>query len=460
MKLGNRIRIRTTGVLAAVAMVFAFVVTAVSPAAASTSVYASPTGSGVVCSLATPCSLATGYATVGPNSKLILASGTYTINSQLTISKSNITIEGANGAATATTIIQPATEVLNGTRALSGVPMYAVISVLPGTTNVTFKNFTVENSPTLPACDGNDFALIMFQNASGSLSHVYETAGYPAGGLTGCQEGDNIYVGTDPTFASNVSISSVHDTQYNKNGITCNGVGTTCTIKSATVTSTPTPATAQNAVQFGFGGGGSVKSSHISGNSYTGANCPGPGCASGILVYQGANGIQVSQNTLTGNDNQIAAYSGGGAGQDSANIIISANKSSNAPFFGDGISLVGTTGANVSGNTTQKNAEYGIGVFGGSGNNIHGNFHVLKNALGGIVLVGSNGNTVSSNTVTYNTGPGIWADSASTGNSFTSNIMNHNNPDGLDQSTGAGTAGTGNTWTSNTCLNRSPTGIC
>ena len=66
----------------------------------------------------------------------------------------------------------------------------------------------------------------------------------------GCQDGLAIYAVADPSTTTKVTMSAVQVTNYDKNGITCDDIGTTCTITGSTVTGGGCiSTTAQNGIQ-------------------------------------------------------------------------------------------------------------------------------------------------------------------------------------------------------------------
>jgi hypothetical protein len=400
--------------------------------------YASPAGSGGACSKVQPCSVTTAVATATPNTRILLSAGTY--DAQLTIATSDLTIQG-NGAV----VIQPTAVSANATKTDGVTPVEAIVAVAPGTTGVTIANVTIDGSQAgFPACSGTSFSGVEFHDASGSLSHVTVQHTQPADGITGCQVGDAIYIGSGEAVA-NVSMTNVTVSAYNKNGITCKGPGTTCTISSATVTGTPTAAIAQNGIQFSLDAGGSINKATVSHDT----NLSACGCASGILIYQANSGVAVTNSKVTSSDNNIYVY-------ESTGFNISTTSSTKSTLS-DGLTLDNVDGAVVNGGSFSSNAGNGIGSYGGTNSVITGTT-TSKNVASGIYLDGSDGdatgNSVSSNTVKSNHGPGIWANTGADSNAFQSNTMRHNAPDAQDN-------GAGNSWSGNDCITSSPnTGLC
>ena len=435
--------------------------------------YASPTGSGGACSQALPCSISTAATTAASGSTINLADGTYTTGSQLTFTQSNLTIKGAAASHEPAVVLRPSSPLTNNeVRANPGMtPMEAIIGVSPGSTNVKILNLTIDGSQAAFDC-GQEWAGVMYHNATGLVQHVHIQNTIPSAGITGCQAGDAIYVGTDGPSSTVSIVSDLIDT-YNKNGITCNEVGTTCTVRATTVHGTATTAIAQNGIQFGFGGGGSITGSTVDHNTYTGTGCPGAGCAAGILLYDSADGVTVTTSKANSNDNNIYAINDGNVvGQETKSVSITKSKATNSTFF-DGITLDSVDLANVKKNALTGNTEFGLGIYGATNATVGASTFantVNANTQAGIYIAGpgsassqAHDNVISFNIVKSNAGPGIFADTGSFHNTIASNAMRYNSPDAKDTTTGG--AGSpppfDNTWSGNSCITSSPTsGLC
>jgi Right handed beta helix region len=428
--------LRTGGALV-LAAGFAFAGATAANAVVKTA-YASPGGTGGACSKVQPCSASTAVATATPNTRILLSAGTY--DTQLTVATSGLTIQGKG-----VVVIEPTSVTANATKTDEVTPVDAIVAVAPGTTGVTIANVTIDGSQAgFPACSGTSFSGVEFHDASGSLSHVTVQHTQPADGITGCQVGDAIYVGSGEATA-NVSMTNVTVSSYNKNGITCKGPGTTCTISSAIVTGTPTAAIAQNGIQFSQDASGSINKATVSHDT----NLTDCGCASGILIYQANSNVTVTNSKVTTSDNNIYVY-------ESTAFSISTTSSTKSTLS-DGLTLDNVDGVVVTGGSFSSNAGNGIGAYGATNAQISGTT-TSKNLASGIYLDGSDGdatgNTVSSNTVKSNDAQGIWANTGANANSFQSNTMRHNSPDAQDN-------GSGNSWSGNDCVTSSPNaGLC
>jgi hypothetical protein len=416
--------------------------------------FASPTGSGVACSKAAPCSISQAVTAATPGTRILLADGTY--DAQLTVTQSNVTIVGATYLHEPTVIIRPTAVTANATEA-DGTPVDAIIGVKPGLSGVTISNVTIDGSQAnLPACTGTSFAGVAFHNSSGSVTRAHITHMQPAGGITSCAVGDGIYVGSQ-SGTSHVHIGRVMLDTYNQNGVNCTGVGTVCTITSTRAYGTPNALIAQTGIHITSGAGGSIAIVSIQHNVDT-AGCQ---CGAAILINRAAAGISITHATLRSSNSNLYAAGGGGVGQDTLGLTVS-HTTSNDAVRGDGLSLDSVDGASVTSSVFSANGEFGIGIFGATNASISG-VDTTKNGMAGIYLNGSGstssaatGNTVSGSTEFKNHAPGIWAAHGATGNTFSDNSMSKNSPDARDD-TGVGM----NTWSGNTCTTSTPaTGLC
>jgi hypothetical protein len=138
--------------------------------------------------------------------------------------------------------------------------------------------------------------------------------------LSGCQSGVGVQIGYAPTGqVGHVVMTGDRVRKYQKNGITIDGLGSTAKISGTTVTgSGATPTIAQNGIQISFGATGSVTTSTITDNNYTGT---ADAYADGVLVYGGGGsvcgiggisplvrGVHVSGNVMENNDVGIQLF--------------------------------------------------------------------------------------------------------------------------------------------------------
>lgn len=257
----------------------------------------------------------------------ITSPGTYcftagaTYNTQITITSSSVTLESTGGHQQAT--IEPTSVVQNSADPDTTTPEYNIILAGGSSiTGVTITNLVVDGS-LLPAfftsagfsCglpitgDPFDYEGVLFLNAGGTITGNTVQNVYLPLGSAGCQPGNAVEVQTGVSLSSTVVISNNQVLNYNKNGITCNDVGTTCTITKNTVSfySAYTDYIAPNGIQIGFGAVGTVSDNTVSGNECNvpttcGSDYVTQTQSAGILTYESGAGTRVSGNTVSGND--------------------------------------------------------------------------------------------------------------------------------------------------------------
>jgi hypothetical protein len=153
-----------------------------------------------------------------------------------------------------------------------------------------------------------DYEGILFLDAGGSISgNTVENIYLPVADA-GCQPGDAILVQTSASYYYSVSITNNRAINYNKNGITCNDLGTTCWIKDNTVYpyAPYTDLIAPNGIQVAFGAKGQVTDNTVSGNVCTLISVCGPDPftqteSCGILTIQSATGTTINDNNVKAN---------------------------------------------------------------------------------------------------------------------------------------------------------------
>jgi hypothetical protein len=163
--------------------------------------------------------------------------------------------------------------------------------------------------------------------------------------LNGNQRGVAIYYRAFfSTGSATGRVSGNRISQYQKGGIVVNGPGSNVQVQNNEVIGEgPVGYIAQNGIQFGYGSSGSAMKNTVTGHSYTGAST----VSGGIIVVGGpgygpcpdgnpcayTTGIQIVQNTVTGNDVGIFLTNlraDWGAPDDATNIKAVNNTISNA----------------------------------------------------------------------------------------------------------------------------------
>jgi hypothetical protein len=181
----------------------------------------------------------------------------------------------------------------------------------PGTVSIT--GLTVEAKWPGSTCYDSLYGILVAGGATLKATNV-TVDGAGAFPINGCQGGVGIEVGmhwTTPVEVGHATLKGVTVTNYQKNGITIEGKGSTATIGTTTVKGAgETTQLAQNGIQVSGGGQAKIKSSKISGNECDHAACGPEGFSqaqsTGLLFFGAAAGSSVTSSTLEGND--IGAY--------------------------------------------------------------------------------------------------------------------------------------------------------
>jgi hypothetical protein len=283
---------------------------------------------------------------------------------------------------------------------------------------VNINNVVVDGSNNQIAGCAPDLVGIYYQNASGTMNHVATRFQELSSGLGGCQSGLGIFAqsgySSGGTSVVTIENSSVHD--YQKNGITADGSGTTATISSNYVVGQgATPVIAQNGIQVSDGANGKVTKNTVTDDVYVNPPNCGSSCfsASGILLYDsgGTSGrhLMVTFNTVSNTQGAIVAF-GDTFGIADYNTITS-NKITTSPAAGpfliDGIDLCSSNNT-ASSNTVFNSAGAGVHIdsqctesTGPTGNNTTVSSNTINEACAGVLTGNGSLNTESGN-ITYN----------------------------------------------------------
>lgn len=246
--------------------------------------------------------------------KIDVCPGTYA--EQLTITNPvKLTVAGTAGSAKVVLPASPANtktacDEAPGTGAYQ--PDQDGISICTSGT-VQISGLTLEAKWPGATCDDSLYGILVAGGATLKATNV-TVNGAGAFPINGCQGGVGIQVGmawTTPVEVGHATLKGVTVTNYQKNGVTIDGSGSTASVSTTTVTGAgPTPETAQNGIQVSNGAGATIKSSTISGNDCDNATC-GPDAfsetqATGVLFFGAAAGSSVVSSKLDQND--IGAY--------------------------------------------------------------------------------------------------------------------------------------------------------
>lgn len=453
------------GILAAGLLTVAPVTTA---GALQSSLYVSTTGTDVApCTYAKPCAtinFAISQAATG--GVIHVAAGTYL--QTVTINK-NVTVNGAGAG----TILEPSTPVAAGTDPDRGSPTYAIVDVTPMIT-AKVVNLSINGAPASTFFNqfgcAADYVGVYYNGAAGTLDDVTVNNIELPTNLFGCQDGLGIYVNSPAGLHANVNMSNDTVTNYDKNGITCDDIGTSCDISGATVTGIgPTSLIAQNGIQAYHAAKADIAGAHVSQNSYTGGGNGNQ--ATGLLLLD-VGTVAAINSTVSENDVNIYLGSDGAAPTPASwfvrgNSIRDAtdNVSGGEAGYGDGVQIdsITDTGLTLNTNTITGSAENGVSVLSSSDVTVASNT-VENNAANGIYVGGpgsfssanSSSNHVQDNKAYNNGKVGILADTDTSANTFRGNDAGGNG------STDMQDLGMSNAWPQNSCPGGSsvPVGLC
>lgn len=268
---------------------------------------------------------------------------------------------------------------------------------------------------------GTDLVGIYYQNASGTIDHVTTRFQELPPSFFGCQDGLAIYAqsgyGTGGSAVVTIENNSVHD--YDKNGITADGNGTTATITANYVVGIgATPLTAQNGIQLSGGAIGKVLNNTVTDDIYVNPSpCGGmnePSCysASGILLFESGGTspsapLAVQGNTVSNTQGAVVAFGDTNGSADYVSAVD--NKITTSPAAGifsiDGIDLCSNNDTATS-NTVYNSSGSGIHIdsscteaSGTTGNGTTVTKNTIVEACAGILL--GNGSSSASSNTTY-----------------------------------------------------------
>ncbi len=265
-----------------------------------------------------------------PTAPVTICIGPGTFPEQLTISgTTDLSIVGAGNGST---ILEPATALVNGEDLDSSLPTVALIQA-ENDVGLAIEDLAVNGALT--------GAALYNQCTPGFLGIYYaDSTGMMVGDSVlnvnndgGCQEQNAVLVNngwfaTDTVVAESVYIANSTVTAYGKNGITCNDLGITCTVFQDTVATSAMALgyAATNGVQF-WAAAGSISNTSVGGNNYLPGACAGgdyffpieasgpcgAGSANdvwsgGILILQTPSSVTVSNDTLVGNQVGVWAF--------------------------------------------------------------------------------------------------------------------------------------------------------
>jgi hypothetical protein len=319
---------------------------------------------------------------------------------QVTINKSFIIkgfTSGNNGAAI---ITAPSGGMVQNATGIYGDPIEAQIYA-QGAITVTISDLTLDaaNSQLDGLGCAADPVGIYFQNASGTITRNSVINDVLSPGLAGCQGGLGILA--ESTGNSNVAISLNSVQNYQKNGITVDGFGTsglTATITSNTIIGQgPTTGAAENSIQVAYGASGSITSNTLGSDVWSPDVFGDTGdAAAGILVFSSPN-VNIKSNNISNTQYGIAIVSDSGETADGA--IIGSNTISTTHLY-DAIDLCSNNNV-VTANKIDGADESGIHLDSSCTGASTGSIvktNTINSACAGVLVGASSTGTTSPNT--------------------------------------------------------------
>ena len=237
-----------------------------------------------------------------PGAVITIPAGVY--NEQLIITNS-LTLVGA-GSSTVFSISYSTMTNTNKFKIFSSLPdgvsrptaAFIIADRVYSGKSVTIKNIKLDGTGIEDRTIGGSvtrFYGILYRNSDGVIDGVT----IDGGGSTGGENmNDNIFAQSITNIPGvSVEIKNCNLWGYFKNAITCNYAGITANIHNNTATGGgPHPISAQNGLQIGWGGTGSINNNIVNGGVYVGSTWT----ASGILFFDTTGTVTAEGNTITG----------------------------------------------------------------------------------------------------------------------------------------------------------------
>ena len=237
---------------------------------------------------------------------IMICPGTYPEHVVVPAGKDSLDIEG--GKASSTFVQFPLTPPTSGPDA---------IFLVDGAQNTEIHNLTVRgpwsDDESGGCAQATHYGIYV---EGGGSAHIHDNAitqiqDLSQTGLGGCQDGLAVRIGSyfdGQTGSGQVDHNVITD--YQKNGVTIDGTGTTAQVNSNTIIGDSVdpngvnPYIARNGVQFGRDAAGKVNHNTIADNEYVGGveDDPAGNEGAGILAFEVTGGVQINNNTLTAND--------------------------------------------------------------------------------------------------------------------------------------------------------------
>lgn len=276
-----------------------------------------------------------GLAVAKAGQTVLVYPGTYI--EQLTIDKNVALVSAVKNAA----VIQAP----NGVKLTADNDGLETLVTITGGINATVKDMSIAGPIFADSCSDNIYGIFV-KNASATITgNRIDAIQQSNSSLWGCQPGVAVRFGSRALryVGHTGSISNNTITAPSKGGIVVDGDNTSVTVSGNTITGLNVVGViGQNGIQISRGAFANVTGNTVSGFRYSDTlmNLS----AAGILLYDTNGGVQVTNNTVTGNDEGIGVYHSpralpDGSGPDysvqfTTGVVIKQNQASNNTYIG------------------------------------------------------------------------------------------------------------------------------
>ncbi len=350
-------------------------------------------------------------AAAHPGDHITVCPGTY--QETVTVNKPDLTLQSD----------QP----LEATIKAPHAPITAIVQITAS--DVKLNGFTITNSGQTSSPNSIQYGVYVSNGGSADIEHndISDIADAP---ISGDQNGVAVEIGhaaDNTTGSATIADNTIEN--YQKNGVTVDGVGSWAYIEQNTIMGVgPTNIIAQNGIQISRGASSGISGNTVSNNVYS----PGNTASTGVLLYCAA-GTSTVDSTLSTDDVGLydaAGSSNGCAASPTSKATLRDNTVIASTF--DGVEIDNDTGAQ-----SQHDQAVGTWGFKAYGSDNGDGFDVFQSTNSQLLGDIASGNSED----------GFHNETNSTGNTYKGDAASANLVyDCEDNSTGTGTAGTANTW--------------
>lgn len=319
-------------VISAVAALSVLVGMPATASAMTTTLWVGPSasGNGKSCTHPGYGSIQTAITAAATGGTVKVCPGTY--REQLSIDKA-VTLTTSGTPAATVQLPKPATSSTTACdlarNAVAGGEDQDLVSICTAE-SVTIKGLAFEAKWPEGTCNDHLYGILVAGGATLNATKV-TVNGAGAFPINGCQGGIGIQVGFEHGGQVGHAILS-HDTvtNYQKNGMTIDGTGSTATITGTTVTGAGPADQGQNGIQVSRGAQATISKATISDNECDHSLIPRCGPegeqATGVMFYGAAAGSSVSKSKVSKNDMGVYYVSEGGTEPASPEVAITEDK--------------------------------------------------------------------------------------------------------------------------------------